>query len=254
MVKKSVFHNYSIFNPEILEEEGRLDIARQISRVLSFYLGGKDTKYLTLLDIGCSSGVISNYFSKMYGKVVAIDVDNTAVDYAKRKFRRRNLEFLIKDGSRTHFPDSSFDVVVANQVYYCFKNPQRFFNEVYRVLKPGGICFLGARNKYTLWDPQYHLPLLALMPKKVADFFVKVMGRSEKFDVQYRTYWQLEKMCRRFSIEKVTPKAIHNCRKYGFKKFENFGFFFSLFPESVWVKGEPLLPNFVWVLEKPEQY
>lgn len=252
MIERSVRRNYSLFNSKVLETEGRLKIAKQIVKVLSHYSHSKDPKSLRVLDIGCSSGIITNHLASVYGEVVGIDVDKRSIAFAKKKFAKRNLQFFIRDGAKTLFPDSSFDIIISNQVYYCFARPQDFFSEVYRLLKSGGICYLGARNKYTLWDAQYELALLSFMPRKLADFFVRSSGRSEKYDVEYRTYWQLKKLCKRFDIRRITPKGIHNPSKYGFEKVKRYEFFARLIPESFLRRIEPILPNFVWLLVKPE--
>ena len=88
------------------------------------------------------------------------------------------------------------------------------------------------------------------MPRNLSDFMVKTTGRSEKFEAEYRTYWQLEKMCNKFIVEKITPKAIHNYKKFGFEKFKKYRLLFSSIPEFVWAILEPILPNFVWILKK----
>lgn len=250
MIKRSVRVNYSLFNSKVLEKQGRLKIAEQIMKVLSIYHDKKNPKLLKALDIGCSSGIITNYLAGIYGEVVGIDVDKRSIEFAGKEFRRKNLKFFIKDGSRTGFPNSLFDVIIANQVYYCFENPEKFFDEVYRLLVPGGVCYLGARNKYTIWDAQYELPLLSFMPKKLADFLVNLTGRSEKYDVEYRTYWELVRLCRKFRIEHITPKGIHNPKKYEFAKVRKYESITKLIPESIVAAVEPILSNFVWILIK----
>lgn len=248
---KSIHKNYAVFNDEVLDVKGRTMIARQIIKVISIYRNNViKPSSMKLLDIGCSSGIITGYLSKEYGQVVGIDVDEESINSAKSKFQNKNLNFLVKDGSKTGFADSSFDVIIANQIYYCFLKPKDFFDEVHRLLKPGGICYFGGRNKYTLWDAQYKLPLLSVMPRNLSDFIVKITGRSEKFEAEYKTYWQLEKMCNKFIVEKITPKAIHNYKKYGFEKFKKYRLLFSLIPEFAWAILEPILPNFVWILKK----
>jgi len=250
MIERSVRRNYSLFNSKVLEIQGRLRIAKQIAKVLSLYSIG--TRSLKVLDIGCSSGVITNYLAGIYGNVIGIDVDERSISIAKKKFTRKNLKFFVRDGSKSLFRDRSFDIVVANQVYYCFANPGDFFKEVYRLLKPGGICYLGARNKYTLWDAQYELPLLSFMPQPMASFLVRLSGRSQEYDVEYRTYWQLKKLCTKFEIKHITPKGIHDPKKYRFEKVMKYRSLVRLIPEWLLVKIEQVMPNFVWLLVKPK--
>lgn len=251
MIERSVRKNYSLFNSKVLEAQGRLKIARQIAKVLSFYTIRRNPRSLKVLDIGCSSGVISNYLAGIYGSVVGVDVDSKSIRIARKEFLGRNIRFLVRDGTKTGFADSSFDIIIANQVYYCFERPEDFFVEVYRLLKPGGVCYLGARNKYTLWDAQYELPLLSFMPKLLANYLVRKSGRSEKYDVEYRTYWQLVDLCGKFEVSHITPRGIHNPKKFGFEKAMKYEFLGRILPEPFLRLIEPILPNFIWMLSKP---
>ncbi len=246
----SVFREYSSFNPIVLEKKGRLKIARQIWGVLRRELSDRKLTSLALLDIGCSSGIITNYLSEYFGQVYGLDNDENSITIAKKNFRRRNLHFSVGDAIRTGLPDESFDVVVANQVYYCFEYPGDFIKEVFRVVKNGGLVFFGARNKYTLWDAQYHLPLLAFLPKFLADFVVRIFGRSDGFSAKYMDYWQLAKLTRNFEVKKITPDIIKNPNYYGFRDIAKIGWLTRIFPANFWRLVEPVFPNFIWILRK----
>jgi 2-polyprenyl-3-methyl-5-hydroxy-6-metoxy-1,4-benzoquinol methylase len=241
---------YSTFNPVVLEQKGRMRQARQILNVLKIYLRGKNLKELRVLDVGSSSGIITNHLSNYFGKVYGIDVDKKSIALARRQFKKRNLDFKVMDATKTKFANNSFDIVICNQVYECLDSPEKLMAEIYRVLKNGGVCFFGAINKYTFWDSQYHLPLLVFMPKSLADWFVRVTKRADSFINFYRSYWQLRKLCKKFKIIRYTPKIINNPAKYDFRKLTRFQGVFRLFPVSFWEKVEPILPNFIWLLEK----
>lgn len=63
--------------------------AKKIISVLSdYYSGGLER--LSLLDLGCSTGIIANSLSKKFGRVVGIDIDKTAIKYANENFRSEN--------------------------------------------------------------------------------------------------------------------------------------------------------------------
>ena len=247
----SFFKEYSEFNAKIMKSAERLRVALQINSLLAIYLKDKK-RNLKLLDIGASSGLISKYLSDFFGEVHAIDVDTKSIKFAKTKFKKKNLKFYLMDALDMKFPNESFDVIVCNQVYYCVKDPQKLMNEIFRVLKKGGICFFGARNKYTLWDAQYHLPLLSLLPQNIADWIVKTAGRSNRFLNNYRSFWQLLDLCRDFEIQRMTPKILNNAKKYGYKTLIKFQPVLQFIPVSFWERVEPVLPNFIWILRKPD--
>lgn len=246
----SVFREYSTFNPVVLEKRGRLKIAKQIFNVLESRLKNKKLKSLNVLDIGCSSGIISDYLSHYFGHVEAIDNDSESIAIAKKNYRGKNVHFRAGDAGRTGYSNESFDIIIANQIYYCFEEPRKFMTEVVRILRRGGIVFFGARNKYTLWDAQYHLPLLAFLPKFLADFMVRFFGRSDKFNAKYMNYWELGKLVDDFEVERLTPKILKNPNYYGFKDIAKISWLTRLFPISFWSFAEPILPNFIWILRK----
>lgn len=239
MSRGSVSQNYSTFNPVVLEKEKRLEKAQRIISILKSELKGKFD--LNVLDVGCSSGIITNELAKHFHFVLGIDVDIKAINDARDKFKRKNLKFEERDATKTKYREGSFDVIVANQIYYCFPHPETFFNEMSRILKPGGIMFLGARNKYTFWDAQYHLPLLAFMPKNLSSMIVKAFGRSDRFDAQYRSYWELKRLVKTFLLRSYSHKVVQSYHKI-----------MKFIPESILKLLEPIYPNFIWILKKKE--
>lgn len=243
---------YSSFNPKILDEVGRKKIGSQIVRLLEIHLTGKNLNDLNVLDMGCTSGIISAMIARKFKSVDAIDVDKKAIFEARKRYKLSNLNFNVKNASKTGYVPNSIDVVIANQLYYCFKNPEDLFSEIYRVLKPGGICFLGARNKYTFWDAQYHLPFLSLLPKNIANFIVRSSKRGDGFDVSYRSYRELIGLTKKFEVIRYTSTILNNPKKFGYKGLAKYQNVLSIFPVSFWIIVEPLLPNFIWILKKPE--
>lgn len=240
MARGSVSQNYSSFNPLILEEEKRLLKATRIISILKKEFD-PIAKNVKVLDVGCSSGVITNELANEFSYVVGIDNDLSAIQMAQTKFDRKNLKFEKMSAIYTKYESNYFDLIVANQVYYCFKKPEDFFREMYRIMKPGGKMFLGARNKYTVWDAQYHLPLLAFMPKRLASLVVKKFGNSQKFDAQYRSYWELKRLTDMFLFKTYSPVIIRGYHKL-----------LESIPEVVFKFLEPLYPNFIWILTKPK--
>jgi len=52
-------------------------------------------------------------------------------------------ESHVVDGTRLPFEESSFDIALSDYVLEHVEFPEPFLNEVYRVLKPGGVSFSG---------------------------------------------------------------------------------------------------------------
>jgi len=62
-----------------------------------------------------------------------------SADYAKneRKLDVRNIPL-----EENHFPDNSFDVILASHLIEHLNDPKTFLEETYRILKPNGVIFI----------------------------------------------------------------------------------------------------------------
>jgi len=237
---------YSREVPKILNRKERERIGRQIIGDLGSRLSG--TEELSCLDIGCSSGVITNLLAGRFGKVVGVDVDEDALAAARKNFRKKNTTFLGMDASDLKFKNGTFDVVIANQVYEFVDDDRKVFKEIRRVLKPGGICFFGARNKYAIMEAQYNLPFLAWLPKWLSDLIVRAGGKGSEFVGRYRSYWGLRQLVKGFRVHDYTTKLLRDPKKFNFTKPEKYKIFMRTIPLSAIY---PFIPNYIWILEKP---
>ncbi|MFA6485899.1 MAG: class I SAM-dependent methyltransferase [Candidatus Magasanikbacteria bacterium] len=96
-----------------------------------------DIKNKKILDVGAGTGRLSVRLSKMGASVTALDVSEKML--AKLKSKSNKIESVIGDAESLPFPDNSFDIVVAAFLIVHLKDPRRFFDEAYRVLKEDGV-------------------------------------------------------------------------------------------------------------------
>ncbi len=108
---------FSISHKAVLEERDRIRVATQLLALLKNHLSKKTLKKLSVLDVGCSSGVITDHIAKHFGKTIGIDVDKSAIKTAQKKYKRNNLSFKTVRGIFLPCKNKSFDVVIYNQVY-----------------------------------------------------------------------------------------------------------------------------------------
>jgi len=94
----------------------------------------KDTK---ILDIGAGTGRLSLGFAKRGAKVTALDISPKMLEVVRRK--NKEIQTIVGDAEVLPFENSTFDIVVAAFLIVHLKNPTKFFDEVYRVLKDDGI-------------------------------------------------------------------------------------------------------------------
>lgn len=233
--------NYASTRPKMYEEKSRIDKAIKAEKVL------KDSfiqlNNLTVLDIGSSTGIITNYFSKKVKKIVGIDIDQKAINFATKNNKNKNASYKVSDAMKLPFKDNTFDLVLCMHVYEHVPDSQKLFNEIYRVLKKNGVCYLAAQNAAWPIEPHYNLPFLSYLPKKFADFYIKIFTNKKEYYEHPAHYWKLKKMLNKFTIIEYNNKIFNNPQKYGYttklKKFNKASLIIKYFS-----------PTFIWILKK----
>jgi ubiquinone/menaquinone biosynthesis C-methylase UbiE len=89
-----------------------------------------------VLDVGCGTGRLIQKLVEKGAVVTGADISSEMLKIAQRKFGQ--VEFVEADIEHLPFENDSFDVVVASFVIVHLKDLRKAFDEVYRVLKPGG--------------------------------------------------------------------------------------------------------------------
>lgn len=106
-----------------------------------------DVKNAVVLDIGAGTGRMALELSNRGAKVTALDVSENMLNVLKRKDASRKIVTTIGDAEDLPFENERFDIVVATFLIVHLKDPSRFFDEVYRVLKDGGIFLVTNINQ-----------------------------------------------------------------------------------------------------------
>ncbi len=97
-----------------------------------------------ILDVGCGTATLDILIKKDYpdAAVIGLDGDPKILEIARSKISREGLDITLDEGMsfKLPYPDGSFDRVVSSLVFHHLsrENKVRTFNEIFRVLKPGG--------------------------------------------------------------------------------------------------------------------
>ena len=97
-----------------------------------------------VLDLGCGAGLDSLIAAQMVGPTGSVTgIDMTPEMLAKARAGAAELgadhvRFVEGEAERLPFDDASFDVVISNGVIDLIPDKDAVFNEVHRVLAPGG--------------------------------------------------------------------------------------------------------------------
>lgn len=241
---------FSVSHKVVLEKNDRLRVANQLLTLLQQYSKRKTFKNLKVLDIGCSSGVITNHIAKYSGKTMGLDVDKKAIEEAKKNYQRKNLSFKAASGSFLSFKNKSFDIVICNQVYSYVSNQKEMMKEIYRTLKDGGFCLFTGDNLLYPIESLYHLPFIKWFPKNIQKYYLRKIGHKNIYVGNYKTYWYLKKLCSNFQIHDYTLEVLNKPKKFKFKKLIKYQKFIKRMPRFILRLFEPFFPTFVFILQK----
>jgi SAM-dependent methyltransferase/O-antigen/teichoic acid export membrane protein len=137
---------------------------------------------LRVLDLGAGFGALALYFAHLGAHVVAVDPNEQRARVALAIARRRGLDLsVVGAGAQSlPFPDASFDLVVANNslCYIVGRDDRRTaLSEIHRVLRPGGWVAVRNPNRLHPRDQFTGLPLLGLLPARLAQRATRALGR-----------------------------------------------------------------------------
>ncbi|MGO1119781.1 class I SAM-dependent methyltransferase [Rhodovibrionaceae bacterium A322] len=103
-------------------------------------------EYLTpdseLLEIGCGTGSTALLHAPLVRQITAIDFSSAMIDIARDKAREQNIEnvaFEVKDINELALPDNAMDMVLALSVLHLMADKEAVIQQVFRMLKPGGV-------------------------------------------------------------------------------------------------------------------
>ena len=101
-----------------------------------------------VLEVGCGAGVDAEKFVNFGAVYTGIDLTDKAVELTKLKIGHKG-RVLKMNAEQLVFPDNHFDLVYSWGVIHHAVNPEQVVNEIYRVLKPGGLFFFMLYHKHS---------------------------------------------------------------------------------------------------------
>lgn len=118
----------------------------------------------SVLDVGCGTGMLSERLLSAFPscRLTGVDLSPAMVERARARLAGR-AEVREADAERLPFHDGAFDLVVCNDSFHHYPDPDRAAFQMWRVLRKGGALVLGdvwqpvpARAVMNAWMPFSH--------------------------------------------------------------------------------------------------
>lgn len=104
---------------------------------------------ITVLDIGCGGGLITEPLAKAGYAITGIDSNEASITAAKAHAKQgeSNITYLHECSLKNYNPSSAFDVILLMEVLEHVENLPQFIKDLKPLINPNGIIFFSTINR-----------------------------------------------------------------------------------------------------------
>lgn len=174
------------------------------ARVIAALCGEELRASGVIADLGTGTGLVKKALETELGKeLYGFDID--------RSFMRTAERMVVGDVLRLPLPDASVDFAILNHLYEHVEDQPGLFEELHRVVAPGGAAYVSAGSRWAVMEPHYRLAFLSWLPRPLADRYLRWTGRGTAYrGIRFRSHGALRRMMRSagFDVEDRTAPAL----------------------------------------------
>ena len=149
-VRRQFYEAVDRMYPDWANTYGDHNLPRGLLRVLESL-----PRDLSVLELGAGGGFLLQALQRLgYRRLIGLDLARTTLEPARQ--RVRGVRLVCGDAERLPFADESLDIVISSDLVEHLPDPDRHFQEVARVLRPGGLYLFKTPNRL-LAMPYYRL-------------------------------------------------------------------------------------------------
>lgn len=189
IISKKVINSYSEADDSLYasQAEGRINTFKESLNFIEKYSPKKGK----ILDVGAAAGFFLKVAKNSGWTTHGVEPSKWSVNFANKNYKVNVFQGVLKDAK---FKDNFFDVVTMWDVLEHVPNPTEELNEIYRVLKPGGLLVINY--------PDFGTPLAKLAGAKwwfllsVHLFYfdkssmTKILSKCGFVNPKFTSYWQ----------------------------------------------------------------
>lgn len=194
----------------------------------------------TLLDAGCAWGYGTRLLKQKCNQIYGLDPNQDAINVAKERDDR--IKFINCGLEKTPFESEFFDVVVCCETIEHVGNEIDSLNEIYRILKPGGILIITTPHKglFGFMDPGNSIRWVEYFVKSKLSGLYKIAYKIRKGEYPQKVegkkpIYNHDNTHRHYTLEDIFEMLEESLfrGKYEMKRVLRSGFFVEPFTMNV---------------------
>jgi SAM-dependent methyltransferase len=131
----------------------------ELEHIHRYLQAAEIAKGLVVLDIASGEGYGTAMLAERASRAIGVDVSAGAIQHARSRYDRPNLEYLVGDCAAIPLRDKSVDLVVSFETIEHHDQHRKMLEEIKRVLRPDGVLLISSPDKqnYSI-EPGYSNP------------------------------------------------------------------------------------------------
>lgn len=156
--------------------------------VIRYFIESLGRNNLSILDVGCGRGVISNLLSR-YGSVLGIDPVRSVIEYGKGLYTDIELMALSLEEYSYIFPDKKYDLVVCTEVLEHVVDKVGFLKKIKNLISEDGHLVISTPREEVQqeWISKYGDPAQPIEEWISTDNFIKLLDECGFKRLGYKT-------------------------------------------------------------------
>jgi ubiquinone/menaquinone biosynthesis C-methylase UbiE len=198
----SVPANYDKYLGPVMFEPYALDIAGRL----------KNEELKQVLELACGTGRVTRHLVSLLGKdgrLVATDLNADMMAMAQASITGSSVQWQVADAQQLPFENESFDHVICQFGVMFFRDKQKAFEEVYRVLQDEG------KFIFNVWDEMLYNPRSFVLSKVMDDMFGEdAPDFMKKGPFSFFDKEEIGQMLRAAGFKKVEINVVEKTSRY----------------------------------------
>jgi len=148
-----------------------------------------------IIEVGCGAGLLLEHLAPLPQIKIGVDINTQALTFLSNRYdqlSQKGLFFPISAfGERLPFKDNYFGGLILTEVIEHLHDPRFILKEAYRVLRPGGWCYLTTPNYGSFWPMMEKiLDISGLTPRMAGAQHVYPFDQKKL--INHLNSWQIE--------------------------------------------------------------